>query len=140
MSSFLPPNAAAPGVPPPTALATQVMSGVTPYSSWAPPSETRKPVMISSKMSTTSFSSQMRRSPSRNPGTGGMMPASPRIGSASTQASWSRLRLMSTSTASMSLNGAMTIVSSMALGMPAPDGSVRGNFSVPAAPSAGTCE
>ena len=68
------------------------------------------------------------------------MPASPRIGSASTQASWSRLRLMSTSTASMSLNGAMTIVSSMALGMPAPDGSVRGNFSVPAAPSAGTCE
>ena len=96
--------------------------------------------MISSKMSTTSFSSQMRRRPSRNPGTGGMMPASPRMGSASTQASSSRLRLMSTSTASMSLKGAMTTVPSTALGMPAWLGSVRGYFSGPAASSAGTCE
>ena len=32
------------------------------------------------------------------------------------------------------------MVASMAFGMPAPEGSVRGNFSVPAAPSAGTCE
>ncbi len=47
---------------------------------------------------------------------------------------------MSTSTASMSLNGAMTTVSANALGMPAWLGSVRGNFSVPAASSAGTCE
>ena len=68
------------------------------------------------------------------------MPASARMGSLSTAASWSRLRLMIVSALSRSLKQPMIMVSSTALGMPTPDGSVRGKRSLPAASSAGTCE
>ena len=64
MISLLPMNAPA-GNPPPTILAMVVMSGVTPYLFWAPPEETLKPVMTSSKMRTTSFSSVILLTSSR---------------------------------------------------------------------------
>ena len=55
MMSLLPMNAPA-GNPPPMILAMVVMSGVTPYFFCAPPEETLKPVMTSSKIRTTSCS------------------------------------------------------------------------------------
>ena len=64
MMSRRPPMAAT-GKPPPSALAIVVRSGVTPYSAWAPPRATRKPVITSSKMSTMPFAAVISRRKAR---------------------------------------------------------------------------
>ena len=124
--------------PAPTALAMQVMSGMTPYSSWAPPSETRKPVMILSKMSTTSFSSQMRRSPSRNPGTGSHAGiAEDRLG----QDTGQRLAVVLDEHLDrvdvVERRNDHRVVEGLGCGL---EGQRARDFSVPAAPRASTCE
>ena len=64
MISLLPMKAPA-GNPPPMILAIVVMSGVTPYLFWAPPDEALNPVMTSSKIKITSFSSVILLTSSR---------------------------------------------------------------------------
>ena len=49
-------------------LPITVRSGITPDSSWAPPVETRKPLMTSSKTSSAPLSVASSRSSSRKPG------------------------------------------------------------------------
>ena len=84
--------------------------GVTPYSSWAPPSATLNPVMTSSKMSRAPNSSHTARSPSRNPATGGTTPMLPETGSTMIAAMRSPCSSNMARTAATSLYGS-TIVS-----------------------------
>ena len=57
--------------PPPMTLPKQVRSASMPYSSWAPPRATRKPVMTSSKISSAPTRSHSARSAARKPSAGG---------------------------------------------------------------------
>ena len=64
MTSSLPPIAPT-GMPPPSALASVTMSGITPKRSTAPPAAMHRPVLTSSKMSTTPCLRVISRTASR---------------------------------------------------------------------------
>src|SRR5947199_3970 len=61
-------------MPPPMTLPRHVTSGAVARSSCAPPRARRNPVMTSSNMRSAPVSDATRRSPSRNPSTGGGHP------------------------------------------------------------------
>ena len=88
--------------------------------------------MTSSKMSSTSFSSQIRRSPSRNPGSGGITPLLAITGSVMIAASSCRWFRTRRSVPSRSLKVPVTMHSSWTLGIPALKRVVWGAASVPA--------
>ena len=62
------------------------MSGSIPYRSWAPPAATRKPVITSSKISSTPWRAVASRRRARYPGAGGTRPMLPTTGSRITAA------------------------------------------------------
>ena len=64
MTSRLPTNALS-AVPPPSVLPSVVMSGVTPYCAWAPPTSVRNPDRTSSKISTAPCRAVSSRAASR---------------------------------------------------------------------------
>src|SRR5438034_7780434 len=65
ITARLAPNVAS-GKPPPMDLARQMMSGLTPKNSLAPPQASFAPVFTSSKMSNAPLLSQRSRNPSRS--------------------------------------------------------------------------
>ena len=93
-----------------------VRSGSTPASSWAPPRETRKPVITSSKISSAPFSSASSRSPSRNPQAGGTRPMFAGQGSARIAANGSAAT--ASRTASRSFQGAIRVAATADSGTP----------------------
>src|SRR5580704_13354402 len=80
MTLRLEPNAPS-GSPPPIDFARQIMSGLTPKYSLAPPQASFAPVFTSSKINRAPFLSQRSRRPCRNPGSGMHRPTFIRIGS-----------------------------------------------------------
>src|SRR5271166_6081082 len=80
MTDLLVPNAAR-GKPPPIDFARQIMSGVTPKYSLAPPQQSFAPVFTSSKIRSAPFLLQISRRPLRNPGCGMQRPTFIKIGS-----------------------------------------------------------
>ena len=116
------PVTAPPGSPPPSILASVHMSGVTPYSSCAPPLDMRNPVTTSSKISTTPYRSVTSRNSPRKLGLSGVSPMCAPVGSTMTAAtSGSPASVRSTS--AMSFGSMEMTVLAVSAGMPPPDGS-----------------
>ncbi len=101
----------APGIPPATIFAKLERSGRMPYSTCAPPEDTRNPVTTSSKISSVPVASVTRRSSCRNSGRIGTCPKLDPVGSRMTAATARPASALVT--ASMSPGGTSTTFSAM---------------------------
>ncbi len=130
--SFFPPYAPT-GNPPPIIFPRVVISGVIPYTSWAPPNGNRNPVITSSKMSTTPYWVQSFRRPWRYSACGSTQPILPTTGSRMRAATSFLFSINRRSTYSTSLKGAMSVSFAVPAVTPGLSGLPKVNAPLPAA-------